>query len=58
VRRSVEKGVLMFSPVGYLGSTIKVAPPLVLTEAALEDSVAGFAEAFAEALAAQEAMVR
>ncbi|MGB9604561.1 MAG: aspartate aminotransferase family protein [Bryobacteraceae bacterium] len=58
VRRSVEKGVLMFSPVGYLGSTIKVAPPLVLTEAALEDSVAGFAEAFAEALATQEAAVR
>ncbi len=58
VRRSVEKGVLMFSPVGYQGSTIKVAPPLVLTEAAVEDSVAGFAEAFAEALAAQETMVR
>jgi 4-aminobutyrate aminotransferase/diaminobutyrate-pyruvate transaminase/4-aminobutyrate aminotransferase/(S)-3-amino-2-methylpropionate transaminase len=58
VRRSMEKGVLMFSPVGYRGSTIKVAPPLVLTEAALEDSVAGFGEAFAEALAAQEAVVR
>lgn len=58
VRRSMEKGVLMFSPVGYLGSTIKVAPPLVLTEEALEDSVAGFAEAFAEALAAQEALAR
>jgi len=54
----MEKGVLMFSPVGYRGSTIKVAPPLVLTEAALEDSVAGFGEAFAEALAAQEAVVR
>ncbi len=58
VRRSVEKGVLMFSPVGYQGSTIKVAPPLVLTEAALEDSVAGFTEAFAEALVTQEAVAR
>jgi len=58
VRRSMEKGVLMFSPVGYLGSTIKIAPPLVLSEAALEDSVAGFAEAFAEALADREAAVR
>jgi 4-aminobutyrate aminotransferase/(S)-3-amino-2-methylpropionate transaminase len=58
VRRSMEKGVLMFSPVGYMGSTIKIAPPLVLSEPALEDSVAGFAEAFAEALAAQEAVAR
>ncbi len=58
VRRSMEKGVLMFSPVGYMGSTIKIAPPLVLSEPALEDSVAGFAEAFAEALAAQEVLLR
>jgi len=56
VRRAMEKGVLMFSPVGYMGSTIKIAPPLVLSEEALDDSVAGFAEAFQEALAAQEAM--
>ena len=57
VRRSVEKGVLMFSPVGFGGSTIKICPPLVITEEAVLDSVAGFAEAFAEA-AAQEAAAR
>ena len=51
VRRSVEKGVLMFSPVGYMGSTVKIAPPLVLTEEALLDSLAAFEEAFAEAVA-------
>ena len=51
VGRSVEKGVLMFSPVGFGGSTIKICPPLVITEEALLDSLAGFEEAFAEALA-------
>jgi len=58
VRRSVEKGVLMFSPVGYMGSTIKISPPLVLTEEALLDSLAGFEEAFTEALVGQETMTR
>ena len=54
VRRSVEKGVLMFSPVGYQGSTIKISPPLVITEAAVLDSLAGFEEALAEAAAEKE----
>lgn len=58
VRRSVEKGVLMFSPVGFGGSTVKICPPLVITEEALLDSVAGFEEAVAEAVAAQEAAQR
>jgi len=49
----VEKGVLMFSPVGYGGATIKICPPLVITEAAIVDSVAALAEAFAEAVGAQ-----
>ena len=52
VRRAVEKGVLMFSPVGYGGATIKICPPLVITEAAILDSLAGLEEAFAEAIAA------
>src|SRR5579862_1922558 len=52
VRRVVEKGVLMFSPVGYGGATIKICPPLVITEAAILDSLAGLEEAFAEAIAA------
>ncbi len=55
VRRSVEKGVLLFSPVGYGGATIKICPPLVITEEALQDSMAGFAEAFAESVAARGA---
>jgi len=50
VERSMEKGVLMFTPVGYGGATIKICPPLVITEPALRDSLGAFAEAFAECL--------
>ena len=50
VLRAIEKGVLMFSPVGYGGATIKICPPLVITEAAILDSVAALEEAFAESL--------
>jgi len=53
VRRSVEKGVLMFSPVGYGGATLKICPPLVITEAAMLDSLGAFEEAFAEAARAR-----
>ena len=56
VRRSVEKGVLMFSPVGFGGATVKISPPLVITEAAIEDSVTALEQAFAEALVAQSAV--
>ena len=51
VERCLEKGVLMFSPVGFGGGTVKIAPPLVITEAAVLESVAVLEEAFAEALA-------
>jgi 4-aminobutyrate aminotransferase/diaminobutyrate-pyruvate transaminase/4-aminobutyrate aminotransferase/(S)-3-amino-2-methylpropionate transaminase len=50
VRRTVEKGVLMFSPVGFGGATIKICPPLVITEAAILDSVVALEEAFAESV--------
>jgi 4-aminobutyrate aminotransferase/diaminobutyrate-pyruvate transaminase/4-aminobutyrate aminotransferase/(S)-3-amino-2-methylpropionate transaminase len=53
VRRAIEKGVLMFSPVGYGGATIKICPPLVIHREALEESLSAFEQAFAEALAAR-----
>ena len=56
VRRSVEKGVLMFSPVGFGGGTVKISPPLVITEAAIHDSLTALEEAFAEALVAHSAV--
>jgi 4-aminobutyrate aminotransferase-like enzyme len=55
VRRAVEKGVLMFSPVGFGGGTVKICPPLVITEEAILDSVVALEQAFAEALVAQTA---
>jgi 4-aminobutyrate aminotransferase-like enzyme len=51
VRRCIEKGVLMFSPVGYGGATVKICPPLVITAEAIEESVGVLEEAFAESLA-------
>ncbi len=57
VRKCVEKGVLMFSPVGFGGATVKISPPLVITEAAIADSVSALEEAFAEATVAQAVAV-
>jgi 4-aminobutyrate aminotransferase-like enzyme len=51
--RCMEKGVLMFSPVGFGGATIKIAPPLVITADAIEESVQVLEEAITEALAAR-----
>jgi len=51
VRRSIEKGVLMFSPVGLGSGTVKIAPPLVITEEPLLESIAVLEEAFREAIA-------
>ena len=50
VRRAMEKGVLMFTPVGFGSATVKIAPPLVITEEAIVESVGVLEEAFAEAL--------
>jgi len=46
VRRCFEKGVLMFAPVGFGGATVKIAPPLVITAAAILESAEVLEEAF------------
>ena len=51
VRRSFERGLLMFSPVGFGGGTVKIAPPLNLSAEALEDSLVAFNEALDESVA-------
>lgn len=51
IERCLEKGVLMFSPVGFGGGTVKIAPPLVINEAAILESVAVLEEAFGQAVA-------
>jgi len=50
VRLCFEKGVLMFAPVGYGGATVKIAPPLVITEEAILESTAVLEEAFDQAI--------
>ena len=55
VRRSIEKGLLMFAPVGFGGGTVKICPPLVITEAAVRDGLDALGEAFSEALASKAA---
>ena len=49
VRRCVEKGLLMFSPVGK--ATLKICPPLCVKEAELREGVAVLDEAIGEVLA-------
>ncbi len=53
VNSMMEKGVLLFSPVGFGGATIKICPPLCITEEALLESTAVLSECFAETLVAQ-----
>jgi 4-aminobutyrate aminotransferase/diaminobutyrate-pyruvate transaminase/4-aminobutyrate aminotransferase/(S)-3-amino-2-methylpropionate transaminase len=51
VRRCIEKGLLMFAPVGFGGATIKICPPLTIPEDAVREGLQVLDEAFAEALA-------
>jgi 4-aminobutyrate aminotransferase/(S)-3-amino-2-methylpropionate transaminase len=46
VRHCFERGVLMFAPVGFGSGTVKIAPPLVITEEAILESTAVLEEAF------------
>jgi 4-aminobutyrate aminotransferase/diaminobutyrate-pyruvate transaminase/4-aminobutyrate aminotransferase/(S)-3-amino-2-methylpropionate transaminase len=48
VSRCVERGVLMFTPVGFGGGTVKISPPLVITEPAIRESVGVLEEVFDE----------
>jgi len=51
VERCMEKGLLMFAPVGVGGGTVKIAPPLVTPKEAIADGLAAFEEAVGEVLA-------
>jgi 4-aminobutyrate aminotransferase-like enzyme len=42
--------------VGFGGGTVKIAPPLVITEEAIVESTAVLQEAFAQALSGRHAM--
>jgi 4-aminobutyrate aminotransferase-like enzyme len=53
VERCFHKGLLFFAPVGAWGQTIKIAPPLTITEEPLREGLAVLGEAIAEACAAR-----
>ncbi len=55
IQGAMERGVLMFSPVGFGGGTIKICPPLNINEEALRESLDVFEEAFAEVLTSRKA---
>jgi 4-aminobutyrate aminotransferase-like enzyme len=50
VERAMEKGVLMFAPVGFGMATVKISPPLVIPEDAMSESVDVLEEALQEAI--------
>jgi len=50
VRLCFEKGLLMFAPVGFGSATVKIAPPLTITEEAILESTSVLEEAFDEAV--------
>ncbi|HSC72366.1 MAG TPA: aminotransferase class III-fold pyridoxal phosphate-dependent enzyme, partial [Candidatus Methylomirabilis sp.] len=49
VERAFRKGLLMFAPVGVGEATVKICPPLVITEEAVLDGLAALGEAVDEA---------
>ena len=44
--RAVKKGLMLFAPVGSGGATIKICPPLIIDEEAVEDGITALREAF------------
>jgi 4-aminobutyrate aminotransferase/diaminobutyrate-pyruvate transaminase/4-aminobutyrate aminotransferase/(S)-3-amino-2-methylpropionate transaminase len=50
IERCIEKGLLLFSPVGFGGGTVKICPPLVITKDAMQESLQVFDEAVSEAI--------
>ena len=47
---AVGRGLMLFAPVGFGGATIKICPPLCITEEAVIEGVTVLAEAFADCL--------
>jgi 4-aminobutyrate aminotransferase/diaminobutyrate-pyruvate transaminase/4-aminobutyrate aminotransferase/(S)-3-amino-2-methylpropionate transaminase len=50
IEKCIEKGVLLFSPVGFGGGTVKICPPLVINEPAMRESLGVLREAVTECL--------
>jgi 4-aminobutyrate aminotransferase / (S)-3-amino-2-methylpropionate transaminase / 5-aminovalerate transaminase len=52
VERCFHKGLLFFAPVGSWGQTVKISPPLTITQDALEDGLRVLSETVDEAVVA------
>jgi 4-aminobutyrate aminotransferase / (S)-3-amino-2-methylpropionate transaminase / 5-aminovalerate transaminase len=50
IERCFQKGLLLFSPVGAWGQTVKIAPPLTIPRAAVEEGLAVLSQATDEAI--------
>lgn len=51
IEKCFHKGLLFFSPVGAWGQTVKIAPPLTITEEALREGLSVLGESVDEAVA-------
>lgn len=58
VRVCAERGLLMFNPVGFGGGTVKICPPLCITEEAIQESCDVFEEAFSTVLEERAAQAK
>ena len=54
VERCYQKGLMLFSPVGAWGQTVKIAPPLTITREALEEGITVLAEATDDAVSGKQ----
>ena len=52
IERCFRKGLLFFAPVGAWGQTVKIAPPLTITEEAVREGLGVLSESVDEAVAA------
>ncbi len=50
VKRCIEKGLMLFAPVGFGGACVKVSPPLCIAEEAVREGLAVLEEAVRESL--------
>lgn len=48
VERCIQKGLLLFAPVGFQGATLKLCPPLIVSAAQLADGLLALNEAWDE----------
>jgi 4-aminobutyrate aminotransferase/(S)-3-amino-2-methylpropionate transaminase len=50
VWRCIEKGLMLFAPVGYAGASVKISPPLVIAEDAIREGIGVLEQAMEEVI--------